>query len=85
MEGLNYKPIVARVLESKKSYSWIEMVLTEGKNREIRKILDSFNLPVVRLIRNTYGPFKLDNLQIGESKKLKLEDFDVLKNFSTEN
>ena len=84
LEGLNYKPIVARVLESKKSYSWIEMVLTEGKNREIRKILDSFNLPVVRLIRNTFGPFKLDNLQIGESKKLKLEDFDVLKNFSSE-
>ena len=60
------------------------MVLTEGKNREIRKILASFNLPVVRLIRNSFGPFKLDNLQIGESKKLKLEDFDVLKNFSSE-
>ena len=84
MEGLNYNPIVARVLESKKSYSWIEMVLTEGKNREIRKILASFNLTVLRLIRNTFGPFKLDNLQIGESKKLNLEDFDVLKNFSTE-
>ena len=84
LEGLNYKPIVARVLESKKSYSWIEMVLTEGKNREIRKILASFNLTVVRLIRNTFGPFKLDNLQTGESKKLKLEDFSVLKNFWTE-
>ena len=70
LEGLNYKPIVARVLESNKSYSWIEMVLTEGKNREIRKILASFNLPVVRLIRNSFGPFKLDNLQSGESKKL---------------
>ena len=84
MEGLTYKPIVARVLQSKKSYSWIEMVLTEGKNREIRKILASFNLTVVRLIRNTFGPFKLNNLQTGESKKLKLEDFSVLKNFWTE-
>ena len=81
MEGLNYKPIVTRVLESKKSYSWIEMVLTEGKNREIRKVLASFNLPVVRLIRNTFGPFKLDNLLTGESKKLKLENFTVLKKF----
>ena len=60
------------------------MVLTEGKNREIRKILASFNLTVVRLIRNTFGPFKLDNLQTGESKKLKLENFTVLKNFWTE-
>ena len=84
LEGLNYKPIVARVLESKKSYSWIEMVLTEGKNREIRKILASFNLIVVRLIRNTFGPFKLDDLQTGESKKLKLEDFTVLRNYWTE-
>ena len=84
LEGLNYKPIVARVLESKKSYSWIEMVLTEGKNREIRKILASFKLTVVRLIRNKFGPLKLDNLQTGESKKLKLEDFSVLKNFWTE-
>ena len=84
MGGLNYKPIVARILECKKSYSWFEMVLTEGKNREIRKILASFNLTVLRLIRNTFGPFKLDNLQTGETKKLKLENFNVLKNFWTE-
>ena len=84
LEGVNYKPIVARVLESKQAYSWIEMVLTEGKNREIRKILASFDLPVVRLIRSAFGPFKLDNLQTGESKKLKLENFAVFKNFWTE-
>ena len=84
LEGLNYKPIVARVLESNKSYSWIEMVLTEGKNREIRKILASFNLTVVRLIRNTFGPFKLDNLQTGESKKLQPQDFDILRNYWTD-
>ena len=83
LEGLNYKPIVARVLESNKSYSWIEMVLTEGKNREIRKILASFNLSVVRLIRKRYGPFSLDNLKTGKSKKLKLEDYSALKVFWT--
>ncbi len=81
LDGINYKPIVTRVLESKNSYSWIEMVLTEGKNREIRKILASFNLTVVRLIRKTFGPFKLDGLQPGESKKLKLENFTIFKNF----
>ncbi len=81
LEGLNYKPIEARVIESNKSYSWIEMVLTEGKNREIRKILTSFNLTVVRLIRKRFGPFNLDNLKTGESKKLKLEDYTVLRNY----
>ena len=83
LEGINYKPINAKVLESNKSYSWIEMVLTEGKNREIRKILAGFNLTVVRLIRNSFGPFNLDHLQAGESKKLNLENYNVLKNYWT--
>ena len=83
LEGLNYQPIATRVLESNSSHSWIEMVLTEGKNREIRKILASLNLNVVRLIRKRFGPFKLDNLKIGRSKKLQLEDYADLKNHWT--
>ena len=83
LEGLNYKPIEVRFLQSNRSYSWIEMVLTEGKNREIRKILASFNLNVVRLIRNRFGPFNLDKLQVGKSKELKVEDYPVLRNFWT--
>ena len=51
---------------------------SEGKNREIRKILASFNFTVVRLIRNRFGPFILNNLQVGNSK-LKIEDYTALK------
>ena len=83
LEGLNYKPIAVRVLESNSSHSWIKMVLTEGKNREIRKILASFNLSVVRLIRKKFGPFNLGSLKTGKSKKLKLEDYSILKNHWT--
>ena len=83
LEGLNYQPIATKVLESNRSHSWIEMVLTEGKNREIRKILASLNLNVVRLIRKRFGPFELDNLKIGRSKKLKLQDYADLKNHWT--
>ena len=83
LDGLNYKPMAARVLESNGFNSWIEMVLTEGKNREIRKILASFNLSVVRLIRKRFGPFNLGNLKTGKSKKLKLEDYPALKNYWT--
>jgi 23S rRNA pseudouridine2605 synthase len=39
--------------------SWITMALTEGKNREIRKICGHFGWPVSRLIRVAYGPFQL--------------------------
>ncbi len=84
LEGLHYQPIATRVLQSNGSHSWIEMILTEGKNREIRKILASFNLNVVRLIRKKFGPFDLDNLQSGKSKKLNLEDYSDLKNHWTQ-
>ena len=83
LDGLNYKPIAAKVLERNRSYSWIEMVLTEGKNREIRKILAGFNLNVERLIRSRFGPFKLDSLKAGKSKKLRLEDYSALRNYWT--
>ena len=83
LDGLNYRPIAARVLERNNSHSWVEMVLTEGKNREIRKILASFNLTVVRLIRQRFGPFNLGNLQIGKSEKLQLENYTTLKNYWT--
>ena len=79
-----YKKPNVKLVHSNTNKHVLKFNLTEGKNREIRKILASFNLTVVRLIRNTFGPFKLDNLQTGESKKLKLEDFTVLKNFWTE-
>jgi 23S rRNA pseudouridine2605 synthase len=40
--------------------------LTEGKNREIRRIMDYFDLSVNRLIRTSYGPYELGDLQPGE-------------------
>ena len=42
------------------------MALTEGKNREIRKVMEYLDLQVTRLIRIAYGPFQLGNLDRGE-------------------
>ena len=47
------------------------MVLTEGKNREIRKIFDSLNMTVTRLIRVSYGKYRLGKLQKGGLIKVK--------------
>jgi 23S rRNA pseudouridine2605 synthase len=48
-----------------KSNHWLFMTLHEGKNREIRKIMDHFNLQVGRLLRIAYGPFALNDLPVG--------------------
>lgn len=45
---------------------WLRMVLTEGKNREIRNILENFGLRISRLIRISYGPFYLEGIKSGD-------------------
>ena len=53
-----------------KSNNWLNIQLTEGKNREIRKIFESFNIVVNRIIRTQYGDYSIDNMQLGEFKKV---------------
>ncbi len=48
-----------------KSNVWLTVGLTEGKNREIRKVMEHLDLQVTRLIRVSYGPFQLGNLEEG--------------------
>ena len=51
--------------------AWVTVGLREGKNREIRRAMDSIGLPVNRLIRVSYGPFQLGNLKPGEVEELR--------------
>ena len=53
------------------STTWLKIDLTEGKNREIRKIFDSLNMTVTRLIRVSYGKYRLGKLQKGRLIKVK--------------
>ena len=74
LNGLNYKPIEVRFLQSNRSYSWIEMVLTEGKNREIRNICSLFNLKIEKLKRISYGRFLLKSITYGEYKEMEVNE-----------
>lgn len=45
---------------------WLSIAITEGKNREVRKVLSHLGMTVNRLIRQAYGPFSLEDLEPGE-------------------
>ncbi|TXC71015.1 pseudouridine synthase [Sphingomonas ginsenosidivorax] len=69
IEGVRYGAINANIERRTGANVWIEMILTEGKNREVRRVLEYLGLQVSRLIRTRYGPFVLGELmpgQIGE-------------------
>jgi 23S rRNA pseudouridine2605 synthase len=66
IEGIHYGPIIANLERRTGRNCWIEMSLTEGKNREVRRVLAHLGLQVSRLIRTAYGPFGLAGLQPGE-------------------
>jgi 23S rRNA pseudouridine2605 synthase len=66
IDGVAYGPIRASLERRQGSNAWIALALREGKNREVRRVLDYLGLPVTRLIRLSFGPFQLGNLARGE-------------------
>lgn len=81
VEGMHYSRIDANLLRRTGRNQWIEMTLTEGKNREIRRVLEHLGLEVSRLIRVGYGPFALDEMPRGAVVEVRAAD---LARFRTE-
>ncbi len=73
VDGVHYGPITAKVTQKKGRNLWMEMTLHEGKNREIRRVLSAFDMSVNRLIRVSYGPFELDDMQREEVREVTRE------------
>ena len=65
IDGIAYGPIRAVLDRQQGSNAWVTLSLHEGKNREVRRVLDHLGYPVTRLIRLAYGPFQLGNLARG--------------------
>lgn len=78
VDGIRYGPIEATLdkakekAEGEKSSAnlWISVSITEGKNREVRKVLEHLGLTVNRLIRLAYGPFQLGTLPVGSVEEV---------------
>ncbi|MDR2458612.1 MAG: rRNA pseudouridine synthase [Holosporales bacterium] len=71
VHGARYAPMkLRRLQEPLGKNSWVECILTEGKNREIRRLFDYFGIAVNRLIRTHYGPYAIGNLRPGEIREV---------------
>jgi 23S rRNA pseudouridine2605 synthase len=70
IEGINYLGIEARLEREQGSNVWLMIGLREGKNREIKRVLDHLGLSVNRLIRVSFGPFELGDLEEGAVSEL---------------
>jgi len=68
--GVKYGPIIADLERSKGVYSWAMVTLKEGKNREIKRVMESLGLKVARLIRVQFGPFHLGQLPEGAAEEI---------------
>jgi 23S rRNA pseudouridine2605 synthase len=71
LDGVRYGPIEAALDREQGSNVWLTLGLREGKNREVRKVLASLDLQVNRLIRISFGPFQLLELEPGAVEPVK--------------
>lgn len=74
IDGMRYGRIDANLERRTGRNQWIEMTLTEGKNREVRRVLEFLGLKVARLIRTRYGPFVLGSSAPGQVEQADARD-----------
>ena len=74
IEGIRYGSIDANLERRTGRNCWIELSLTEGKNREVRRVLAHLGLQVSRLIRTSYGPFTVEGLAPGALGEVQREE-----------
>ncbi|MBI3705650.1 MAG: rRNA pseudouridine synthase [Rhizobiales bacterium] len=70
LEGVRYGPVEATLDRTQGANVWLTFAIREGKNREVRKVLETLGLRVNRLIRVSYGPFALGELADGAVKEV---------------
>ena len=80
IDDIHYGSINANLERRTGRNCWIEMSLTEGKNREVRRVLEHLGLQVSRLIRTAYGPLTLEGLEPGGVDEMDRGDLEAFRN-----
>lgn len=63
-------PLSVRRREDRGKYTWLDVVLTEGKNREVRRMIEAVGFKVLKLVRTSIGPLTLEGLEVGKWREL---------------
>lgn len=71
LEGERFQPMTVTLDRQQGQNAWVTVSLREGKNREIRRAMEAIGLPVSRLIRISYGPFRLGQLRAGAVEEVR--------------
>ena len=68
--GDEARPLSVRRTEDRGKYTWLEIILTEGKNREVRRMVEAVGFKVLKLVRIAIGPLRLAGLEVGGSRPI---------------
>jgi len=72
IDGMEYGPVEATLDRVQGDNLWLTLGLREGKNREVKRILEHLGLSVNRLIRLSFGPFQLGDLEVGLVEEVRM-------------
>jgi 23S rRNA pseudouridine2605 synthase len=70
IDGVDYKPVEAKMDRQQGGNAWATIALKEGKNREVRRLMENIGVKVNRLIRVSFGPFNLGQLKEGQVEEI---------------
>jgi pseudouridine synthase len=73
------RPESVRRVEDRGKYTWLEIVLMEGKNREVRRMIEAVGFKVLKLVRTRIGPLTLGNLEVGKWRALSAAEIAALR------
>jgi pseudouridine synthase len=73
------KPAIVHLLRHSAKYSFVELTITEGRNRQVRRMIEAVGSKVLKLVRTAIGPIRIGDLPIGKWRELTTEEVHALQ------